>query len=86
MTAGDVSTAVTDIQDTGDLILAAVEGVDPGAAVPAEKAGSILDTLSQLAQKALAAWSVASGQPITPESVLLLMPNSTPLTPPPAGS
>lgn len=38
--------------------------------------------LAQLAADAISAWSKASGQPITPETVAALMPNATPLTPP----
>ena len=42
----------------------------------------IVPIVTQLAAKGLAAWSAASGQPITVESVQALMANPTPLTPP----
>lgn len=82
VTAGQVSTAITEAQAIGDSILKEIEVYAPGDAVPAGAAGLILDLASQLASKALAAWSAASGTPITAESVLALLPDQTPVAPP----
>ena len=83
ITAGQVATAVTEVQTVGDSILKEIEVYAPGDAVPAGTAGLILDLASQLASKALAAWSAASGTPITAESVLALLPDQVPVAPPP---
>jgi hypothetical protein len=82
MTAGDVSQGITEVQQTGDLILAAIEGLDPAAEVDAELAGKVLDMSADLAIKAITAWSAASSTPITADSIMALLPNATPLTPP----
>lgn len=86
MTAGSVSTAVTDVQDAADLVLEVLEGLDPALAVPAEAAQKLVDLTGGMLTKALAAFSAASGTPITPESVAALMPNPMPLTPPDAAA
>lgn len=52
--------------------------------VPIELAEAILPVVENLAEKALTAWSTASGKPITVDTVKALLPNATPLTPPPA--
>jgi len=62
--------------------LVTVEGLDPGLAVPAEIAIAILPVVEELVAAALTAWSNASGQPITVETLTLLLPNPTPLDPP----
>lgn len=82
MTAAQVATAVQEGQDVADTILETIEGLNPAVAVPAGAAQTILDLTAQLVQKALAAWSSASGQPITVESVQALLPNPAPLDPP----
>ena len=64
--------------------LKTVEELAPGMDVPAEIAGAILPLVEQLVSNALTAWSNASGQPITVETVTLLLPDPTPLTLPPA--
>ena len=57
---------------------------DAQIAVPIELAEAILPIVEDLVNKALTAWSTASGQPITVETVQALLPNATPLTPPSA--
>lgn len=82
MTAAQVATAVQEGQDVADTILETIEGLNLAAAIPAGAAQTVLDLTAQLVQKALAAWSSASGQPITAESVQALLPNAAPLDPP----
>lgn len=82
MDSTTVVTVVTDVQAIGDEILAEVGTLVPGAAAPAATAEKILDLLSQLAQKAITAWGAASNTPITAETIVALLPNATPLTPP----
>lgn len=82
MTAGQVTTAIQEVQQTGDLILKAIEGVDPAVEVETETATGVLNLTADLVTKALAAWIAAAGEPITADSVMALMPNPTPLTPP----
>lgn len=82
MQTGTIATIVTDIKAGSDTVLGLIEGLDPGLAAPAETAEAVVDVLSTLASKALAALAEAQGTPITPESVLALMPNAIPLTPP----
>lgn len=60
--------------------LATAAGFDPGLAAPA----AVLTIVEQLVGKALTAWSNASGTPITVETVMALLPNPDPLTPPAA--
>ena len=55
---------------------------DPEAEVPVEVLEKLIPILTNLTTKALLAWSVASKQPITVETVTALMPDMTPLTPP----
>lgn len=86
VTAGDISTTVAEAVAIGETILAALEGADPAVALPAEAAGGAIALAGELAQKALAAWSAASGVPITVDSVMALMPDETPLDPPDAPS
>lgn len=57
---------------------------DPQIDAPVELAEAILPIVGDLVNKALTAWSNASGQPITIETVQALLPNATPLTSPPA--
>ncbi len=83
-TAADVSAAVTEINGVGQTILATLETLDPATAPADIAAGAVAGLLAQLASKALAAWSLTSGTPITAESVQALMPSATPLTPPTA--
>lgn len=82
MNAGTLATDVTAVQGVAGSILATIEAVDPAADVPAEIAGEALTLLAQLATAALNAWSNASGEPITIESVTALLPNPTPLPEP----
>ena len=84
MTAGQVTTDITAVQATGDAILAAIEGADPAAAVPAETAAAIVDLASELVQAAVTAWSNASGTPVTAANIAALMIPNTPLPAPPS--
>lgn len=85
-TAGQVNDDVTAVVASGNAILTAIEGADPGVALEAGLAQTVLDTLAGLVQAALTAWSNASGVPITVASVQALLPNPAPLPEPPAGS
>jgi hypothetical protein len=76
---------VQQVADTTDQILSIVdeikvviEGVVPAATAPIELA----EVFARLVEKALAGWSAAANVPITAESVLALLPNDTPLSPP----
>ena len=76
-TTAQVSTTVTEIQTVATTILGILAAVDPAVAVPAGIAEQILVIVG----KALSAYSAAAGVVITPETVLALLPNPTPLTP-----
>ena len=84
MTTADITNAVTEVQDAGDLILAEIEALDPAVAVPAAVAGNVLDLVSNMVNKALAALNAAQGVAIDAVSIATLAPDSTPLTPPTA--
>lgn len=77
-TASSVSTTVQEIINDAEEVLAAIEAVDPAIDVPV----AIGESLANLVTKALAAWSAASGVPVTVASVQALLPDPTPLTPP----
>ncbi len=76
--------AVTEVKAAADAILTEVEKITPGIAGELAAGQAILDLVATMVAKALAAWSASSGTPITAESVLTLLPNPTPLTPPTA--
>ena len=80
MTAGDVATAIEQIQQDSSAVVGLVAELDPALEAPI----GVAELLASLAAKALAAWSNASGTPITEASVAALMPDETPLTPPTA--
>lgn len=82
LNAADIAVYVKQVQVAGDTILNSVEAITPGEDVTAESAEALLNLVAEMAQIALAAWSAAAGVPITVESVMALMPNPTPLTPP----
>ena len=82
MTAGTVSSVVTEVQAGADTVLGLLEEFDPAAEVPAAAAEGIVNEVGSLVTKALSAWSAASGTPITVESVTALLPDPTPLTDP----
>lgn len=84
ITAGDVQNAVSEVQSISDTILGVIEGAVPGVALPAEGAQALVDLFAKLINTAVAAWSASAGVPITPESVMALLPNQAPLTPPDA--
>lgn len=75
-------TAVTEVKTIADAILAEVEQAVPGIAGQVATGQAIMDLVATMVTKALGAWSASSGTPITAESVLTLLPNATPLTPP----
>jgi len=85
-TVQDVENLVSEVQSIGDAVLQELAAFIPSSAAVDLAAGTALDLIANLATKALAAWSAASGTPITAASVQALMPNPTPLTPPNPGS
>lgn len=86
MNTTTVTSTIAEAQAIGDEILATLEIVVPGTAVPDALAQKLLDLISKYAQTAIAGWSAASGTPITPESVAALMPDQTPLPDPSTSS
>jgi hypothetical protein len=64
--------------------LATAADLDPALEVPAAIVDTVLPVVEQLVSAALTAWSNASGLPITVETVIMLLPDPTPLTLPPA--
>jgi hypothetical protein len=82
--ASDVQAAIAEAQSIADAAAKAVETYLPGEAIPAAAIAGVVDLTSLLAQKAVATFSAASGTPITAESVMALLPNPAPLTPPTA--
>lgn len=79
-TAGAISSVVSEVAAGTDTVLGILEQFDPAAEVPAEAAGAIVDEVASLATKALAAWSAASGTPLTADAFAALLPNQTPLS------
>jgi len=77
-TVQEVSTTISEIEQIATEILGTVEALAPATAVPI----GIAEALASLVTKALLAWSAASDTPITADSVLALLPNPAPLTPP----
>ena len=78
VTTGQVTSTISEVSGIATSILDTLESVDPALALPV----AIIDEISKLATAALAAFSAASGTPITVESVQALLPNPAPLTPP----
>ena len=78
MTNQEISETILEIDQAADTILATIATAAPGLAPPAQVAQLIAD----LALKAIAAWFAASGIEPTPENLMLLYPNPTPLSPP----
>lgn len=83
MDSGTVVTVIAEVQVVGDEILETLAGFAPGVAVPAEVAETVLNLLAKYVTKSITAFSAASGTPITAESIMALLPNADPLTPPP---
>jgi hypothetical protein len=77
-TVSQVSGVIAEIEAIAKEIAAEVVVLDPAIGVPVTVALSLADLIT----KALSAWSAASDTPITAESVLALLPDPTPLTPP----
>lgn len=84
MTSGQVTSTITEIQGIGDTILASIGTVDPELALPAATATGILNLLSDMVSKALAALVAAQGTVIDAASIATLKADPTPLTPPTA--
>lgn len=82
ITAIEVTAGIEEVQAVGDQILVTIEGLDPGVALEAGVAETVLNLLAQLVTKAITAYSGAADAPITPETIAALMPNSTPLSAP----
>jgi hypothetical protein len=78
VTVQQVTGTIEEVGTIANEILDTFAGLDPAAALPI----GIAETIEALAIKALKAWSASSGTPITVDSVLALMPDQTPLTPP----
>jgi hypothetical protein len=81
LNATQVASAINEVKLAGDTILSVLEA-DPALAAPAGTAEQVLNLTADLVTKALMALSVASGVPITVESVQALLPNATPLSAP----
>lgn len=81
MNIQDFTNIVGEVKDGADAILAELEKV-PAVSGEAALTQGVVDLSTELVTKALAAWSAASGTPITVESIQALLPNPTPLTPP----
>jgi len=79
-TAGDVLNIVQEIEQISNEVLAGISVADPSLTLPT----ATIAALEDLANKAIAAWSAASGVPVTVDSVKALLPNPAPLTPPTA--
>jgi len=78
---------VVDLQGVGVVVnqgITTLEALDPAVIPEAEIAKIIFGISSQLLAATLTAWSKASGQAITVESITALLPDPTPLTPPTA--
>jgi hypothetical protein len=77
-TAGSVLNVVQEIEQVSNEVLAEISALDPALALPV----SAIAALEGLANTAISAWASAAGVPVTAASVLALLPNGTPLTPP----
>ena len=77
-TAGSVLNVVQEIEQVSNEVLAEISALDPALALPV----SAIAALEGLANTAISAWANAAGVPVTAASVLALLPNGTPLTPP----
>lgn len=71
--ANKIQGLVSDIAEGADVILTALGEAGPGA---------VVGELGKLAGRALAAYQEAVGAPITPDTILRLLPAGTPLAPP----
>lgn len=86
MTIADFVTQMEAIVTTAETAIATAEKFIPSQEVDAALniAEAVLPIAEDLVAKALTAWSTASGEAITVESVTALLPDATPLTPPTA--
>lgn len=80
--AQKVTDTVNEIVADANTVLAIIETAEPQVAGEAALAANVLNLLSALVTKALAAYMAASDTPITPETIAALMPNRVPLTTP----
>lgn len=86
MNATTITTAISATQAVGDEILAIIESLPIGVAPEAFLAQKLLDLIAKYASLAITTYSAASGVAITPESVLALMPDQTPVADPPTAA
>lgn len=70
---------ITGLAETG---LKTAAGFDPILEIPVEIADAVVPVLEQLIEKAVTAYSGASGTPITVASLTALLPDMTPLNKP----
>lgn len=86
MTIADFVAQMEAIATTAETAIATAEKFIPSQEVDAALniAEAVLPIAEDLVAKALTAWSTASGEAITVESVTALLPDATPLTPPTA--
>lgn len=80
MTVQELLNDISGAAGVSEQILELVVGLDPDVAIPAEILEKLLPLLVTYLSKGLNAWSNASGQPITVETVTALLPNQTPLS------
>jgi hypothetical protein len=84
LTVGEVQNVLTEAQGIGDAILVGLSTLDSSLAAPDAIAKEILDLLAKYGGLALQAIAGASNTPINAATVLALLPDTTPLPPPPA--
>ena len=84
MTAAEFIQQMENAVSLGEEALGVVAELDPAAELPIATVGLIAPIVEKLVEAAINGWSQASGTPITVESITLLLPNPTPLTPPSA--
>lgn len=84
MTAQELIDDISGAAGVSEQILELIAGLDPDVAIPAAILEKLLPLLVTYLSKGLTAWSNASGTPITVETVMALLPNPDPLTPPAA--
>lgn len=84
MTAQEFIAQLEQIVVGAETAITIVEKLVPNVEVDAAlaTAAGVLPVLEDLLGKAVTAWSTASGQAITVDSVKALLPDQTPLTPP----
>lgn len=82
MSIQTTASTVGEVAQIANQILLTIGTLDPAIAPETTAIAGIESLVLELVTKALAAYSAASGIPITVESVTALLPNQEPLTPP----